>query len=144
MPDGPKLQVVVDTNVLLEGLSLQGGAPGLIIDAWRADLFQACVSNALAYEYADVLSRKLSARRWRTLRPVVGALLEKARFVVVYFSWRPISPDKADDHIIDCAMNAGAGVVTGNIRHFRKASESLGLPVWTPVELVYKLASEEN
>jgi hypothetical protein len=32
----------------------------------------ACVSNALTYEYLDVLSRKLSAARWLRLQPVVG------------------------------------------------------------------------
>jgi len=57
------MRAVIDTNVLFEGLTRQGGAPGLIIDAWFADLFQPCVSNALAYEYLDVLSRKLSEPR---------------------------------------------------------------------------------
>ncbi len=54
------LRVVIDTNVLFEGLTRQGGACGLIIDAWRAGFISGCISNALAYEYGDVLSRKLS------------------------------------------------------------------------------------
>ena len=36
-------------------------------------------------------------------------------------------------------MNAGAVVVTSNIRDFRSAETSLGLQVMTPVELVVKL-----
>lgn len=55
------MRVVIDTNVVFEGLTKQGGACGLIIDAWRAGLIKACVTNALAYEYEDVLARKLSA-----------------------------------------------------------------------------------
>jgi len=68
-------RVVIDTNVLFEGLTKQGGAAGLIIDVWRAGLLHVSVSTALAYEYADALSRKLSAARWQRLQPVLGALL---------------------------------------------------------------------
>lgn len=43
------------------------GAAGLVIDAWLAGLLEVCVSNALAYEYEDVLCRKLSVTRWHQL-----------------------------------------------------------------------------
>ena len=56
--------------------------------------------------------------------------------------WRPSSPDPGDDFVIDCAMNAGAIVVTSNVRDFRKAQSALGLRVLTPVELIIQLASE--
>ena len=72
-----------------------------IIDAWRADIANAYISNALAYEYADVLSRKLSARRWDEIKPVLGYLLEKARFTSIYYTWRPSSPAPGDEHIIE-------------------------------------------
>ena len=142
MPSPIVPKVVVDTNVVFEGLTQQGGAAGLVVNAWLADMVTVCVSNALAYEYMDVLSRKLSERRWQELQVVLGALLAKARFITVYYSWRPSSPDKGDDHIIDCAMNAGAAVITSNTRHFQKAKASLGLEVMTPVELVVRLAEE--
>ncbi|WP_315790752.1 putative toxin-antitoxin system toxin component, PIN family [Fischerella sp. JS2] len=134
-------RVVIDTNVVFEGLTKQGGAAGLIIDAWLADLLTVCVSNALAYEYEDVLSRKLSETRWQKLQSVLGELLNHAQMTIIYYSWRPTSPDPGDDLVIDCAMNAGAMIVTSNIRDFQRASKSLGLKVITPVELVIKLAS---
>jgi putative PIN family toxin of toxin-antitoxin system len=144
MSDFSLFRVVVDTNVLFEGLTKQGGASGLIIDAWIAGLTVVCVSNALAYEYEDVLSRKLSEKRWKTLQPVLGYLLNVAQFTNIYFSWRPTSPDAGDDLVIDCAMNAGAIVVTSNIRDFRSARDSLGLRVMTPVEFVSVLASGDK
>ena len=100
-----------------------------------------CVSNALAYEYSDVMSRKLSAERWSRLKPVLGKLLSIAQFTNIYFSWRPTSPDAGDDLVVDCAMNAGAIVVMSNIRDFQSAKESLGLRVLTPVHFVDVLAS---
>lgn len=135
-----EIRAVVDTNVLFEGLTRQGGASGLIVDAWMADLFCPCVSNALAYEYVDVLSRKLSIERWRKIKPVLGALLLKAEFTSIYFRWRPSSPDPADEHLIDCAMNAGAILVTSNIKDFRLAQSSLGLSVLRPVDFIGILA----
>lgn len=133
--------MVIDTNVLFEGLTKQGGAAGLIIDAWHAGLLRVYVSTALAYEYADVLSRKLSAARWQRLKPVLRALLAQVEFVPIYYSWRPSSPDPGDEHVIDCAMNAGATVITANTRDFHLAKRTLGLRVLTPVEFLSQLAA---
>jgi putative PIN family toxin of toxin-antitoxin system len=133
------LRVVIDTNVIFEGLTKQGGSAGVIIEAWLDDLFQAYVSNALAYEYADVLARKLSSKHWQQVQPVLGTLLRKADFVDIHYSWRPVSPDPGDDHIIDCAMNSGAIIVTANIRDFRLAQESLGVRVLSPLKFVIEL-----
>lgn len=129
---------------MFEGLTKQGGASGLIIDAWLAGLTAVCVSSALAYEYDDVLSRKLSEARWSRLQPVLGQLLRVAQYTNIYFSWRPTSPDTGDDLVIDCAMNAGAIVVTFNGRDFQSAKESLGLRVMTPVQFLSALASGEK
>lgn len=134
--------VVIDTNVVFEGLTKRGSASGLVIDAWLAELLQVHVSNALAYEYMDVLSRKLSARSWQRYQPVLGTLLSQAQFVVIYYSWRPISPDPDDEHVIDCAMNASATVVTSNVRDFQAARKVLGLRVMTPVEAAIQLANQ--
>lgn len=136
------LRVVIDTNVVFEGLTKQGSAASFVIDAWLAGLMQVHISNALAYEYEDVLSRKLSQVRWQELRPVLGTLLSRSQFTTIYYSWRPTSPDAGDDLVIDCAMNANAIVTTSNLRDFRNARESLGLQVMTPAELVTKLALE--
>lgn len=138
------MRAVIDTNVVFEGLTKQGGACGLIVEAWLAGLFQPCVSTALAYEYADVLARKLSKARWLALEPVLRQMLARAELVLIYVSWRPTSPDPGDDLVIDCAMNAGAPVVTKNVRDFRLAQQSLGLAVMTPVEFVIRLDRDER
>ena len=78
----PLLRVVTDTNVVFEGLTKKGGASGWIIDAWLAGLMVVCVSNTLAYEYDDVLSRKLAPERWILLKPLLGKLLSIAELQV--------------------------------------------------------------
>jgi len=138
-----ELRAVIDTNVVFEGLTSQGGASGLIMDAWLAGLFHPCISNALAYEYADVLSRKLNPNRWQKIKSVLGKLLLEADFIPIYYTWRPASPDPADEHLIDCAMNAGALLVTWNMKDFKTAQTSLGLQLMSPIEFLNSLAEQE-
>ena len=142
MSANSSIRVVIDTNVVFEGLTKQGSAAGLVIEACLAGLLTVYVSNALAYEYVDVLSRKLSEKRWQTLRPILGELLALCQFAVIHYSWRPTSPDPGDDLVVDCAMNTGATVITSNLRDFRSAEASLGLQVMTPVDLATKLAED--
>jgi predicted nucleic acid-binding protein len=137
----PPIKVVIDTNVLMEGLTKQGSTAGLVVDAWLAGVLAVYVSNNLIHEYVDVLSRKLSAQRWHNFQPVLRTLLSLASPTVIHFSWRPTSPDPGDDLVIDCAMNAGAIVVTSNLKDFRSAEQSLGLVVMSPVQLVLELAA---
>lgn len=139
------MRIVIDTNVVFEGLTRKGGACGLIIDAWRAELFTVCISDSIAYEYDDVLSRKLSEQRWDEIKPVLAHWVgEHSEFVRIWFSWRPASPDPGDDHIIDCAMNVRAIVITYNVRDFEKAVKTLGLRVMTPLKFIEYLANQER
>lgn len=136
------MRFVIDTNVVFEGLTKQGSASGILLDAWLVGLFQPCVTDALIYEYADVLTRKLNPSRLQKIYPILNRLLSLAQFIPVYYNWRPIAADPGDDHIVNCAMNANASVITWNIRDFRTAKKHLGLTVLTPVEAVKLLAFE--
>ncbi len=128
-------RVVIDTNVVFEGATQRGTAAAWVIEAWLTRIVEPYVSDTLAYEYFEVLSRKLSPDRWGRVAPLVRALLERSEVIVPRFSWRPSSPDPGDEHVIDCAMNAGAHLVTSNIRDFRQAELELGLSVMRPEEL---------
>jgi predicted nucleic acid-binding protein len=141
MGDARPLRVVFDTNIVFEGLSKQQGACGLCIDAWFAGLMDVRVSDALVYEYAAVLSHKLSSSRWERIGIALATLLNEATFTAIYFTWRPSSPDPGDDFVVDCAMNANAILVTLNLRDFRRAERELGLQVITPLELLKQLAN---
>jgi predicted nucleic acid-binding protein len=137
-----RVRAVIDTNIVFEGLTHRGGPAGVIVSAWMAELFQSCVSQALAYEYEDVLARKLAPERWARTRLVLDALLHRAELVIAHYSWRPSSPDPGDEHVIDCAMNARAMVVTSNLRDFELARIELHLPVLLPVDFLKLLQAE--
>ena len=130
------LRAIVDTNVVFEGVTRQGGACGWLVTAWLNGLYKACMSNALAHEYMDVLTRKLSPRRWQQIEPVLAELFETAELIDIHFLWRPSAADPGDEHIIDAAMNAGAIVVTWNLKDFQPATKSIGLWVMTPPQFM--------
>lgn len=136
----PSIRVVLDTNVVFEGLTKRTGVPGTIINAWYGNLIKVCVTDTLAYEYVDVLTRKLSAVRIGLTMSALGTLLESAELITVYYRWRPSSPDPGDEFIIDCALNANAPLVTANLKDFRLAQQTLGLRVLTPKQLLVLLA----
>lgn len=136
------MRVVLDTNVVFEGLTTKKGACGYIIDGWYSDLITVFVSNALAFEYVDVLSRKLSPSKWSLAKPALRTLLDKAIFTPIYYLWRPYSPDPCDEFVIDCVMNANALLVTSNQKDFRVAQAELGIYVLTPLQFVKIWAKE--
>jgi len=135
-------RVVLDTNVIFEGLTKRNGVCGSIIDGWFEGAMRVCVSNALLYEYFDVLSRKLSPYRHEQAVNVLAELLTQAIPVTINFRWRPSSPDPGDEFLIDCTMNANAILVTSNIRDLRLARRSLGLRVLTPQAFLRLLLEE--
>jgi predicted nucleic acid-binding protein len=135
------MRVVVDTDVLVEGLSRKGTC-GRVVDAWVARRFTPCVSTALAFEYEAVLRRHGRRETADDRARALQALLARAEFVPVVFGYRPASPDPGDDFIVDCVMNAGAALVTSNLRHFKDASTALGFHLWRPAELLDRLGEE--
>jgi predicted nucleic acid-binding protein len=138
------IRAVIDTNVLFEGLTNPRSMSGLVIEAWLAGLFQPVICQALIYEYQDVLQRMLSPARWRTIAPRLDTLLDEAKFADIYYSWRPMSPDPGDDHVIDCVQNANGVLVTLNLRDFRLAVRTLGIIVLSPVDFVTMLTSPDT
>lgn len=91
---------------------------------------------ALLYEYESILSNKLSPPRWQQAKPILRRMVSHVQSVSIYYSWRPLSPDPGDEHVIECALNANATVITANVRDFRKAQTEAGLSVLSPVEFV--------
>ncbi len=87
-----------------------------------------------------MLARKLSPARWQAINPVLDLLLELAEPVMLYYTWRPFSPDPGDDLLIDCAWHAHALIVTYNLKDFREVERRLGIKVLTPLQFVAQLA----
>jgi predicted nucleic acid-binding protein len=76
---------------------------------------------ALLAEYEDVLGRsELFADAVLSTKErgeVFDALMNRCRWVEVFYAWRPNLPDEADNHLIELAVAAQAdAIVTRNLR----------------------------
>ena len=125
-------RIVIDTNVVFEGLTKQGSAAGLIVTAWLDRRLNVYVSTALAYEYESTLSNKLAPARWQQAKPMLSRLLNHAHVVPIYYRWRPLSQDPGDEHVIECTLNASATLITANLKDFKRAQREVGLAVMSP------------
>lgn len=133
------LRFVMDTNVLVSALRSRHGASNALLERHLADArIEMQVSNALMFEYDEVLHRQQAALGLSTadIRDVLDGLLTIARRQEVFFSWRPSSGDPDDDFVIDLAVSASARyVVTHNIRDLRVLRDH-GIEVVTPAEFL--------
>ena len=113
---------VLDTNVLVSGLLSPAGPPGRLVDVILARQLRLAVDDRVELEYRAVLARpKLGIDAVR--REAVLAILQFQVHVTALPWPHPALPDEDDVMFLEVAMETRARtVVTGNIKHFRRAS----------------------
>jgi putative PIN family toxin of toxin-antitoxin system len=130
--------IVIDTNVFVAGLRSGGGASRTVLRHALEGKLQPLFGNALWMEYQDLLGRPVwsDATTEEERRQVLAALARQARWVTVYYGWRPNLPDEGDNHLIELALAGGAqAIVTHNLRDLRAGDLALGkLRVMTPAQ----------
>jgi putative PIN family toxin of toxin-antitoxin system len=141
--------VVLDTNVLVAGPFSRRGASFWLLERLLDGRLPIAVSVALALEYEDVLFRPATLMQsWASLLEisvVLDAVLAQATLVQpIRTPRRPALPDPGDDLVLECALEAHANsIVTTNVRDFIGVSETFGLRILRPGELVAELRKED-
>jgi putative PIN family toxin of toxin-antitoxin system len=137
------LTVVIDTNVFVAALRSDGGESRSVLRRALDGDLQALFGNALWSGYQDVMGRPVwgDATTVDERRLVLAALASKARWVTVYYGWRPNLPDEGDNHLIELALAGGANaIVTHNLRDLRGGQLRLGsLRVLAPAQCLKEL-----
>jgi putative PIN family toxin of toxin-antitoxin system len=140
--------LVLDTNILVAGLFSRRGASFWLLERVVDGRLPVAVSVALALEYEDVLLRPaMLAQGWANeaqVSAVLDAVLARAILVQpIRVRLRPALPDPADDLVLECALEANVdAIVTMNVRDFSGVSESFGLRILKPGDLVAELRRE--
>ena len=88
--------------------------------------YQPLLGVALFTEYETLLSRdKLFADcqlNQNERETMFSALLKQARWVEIYYAWRPNLQDESDNHLIELAVAGGAeAIVSRNTRDLKNA-----------------------
>ena len=138
------IAIVLDTNVFVNALlsTHQGSRSRTIVRACLNGEYEPLFGVSLFCEYEDVLARTALFARSKTTHAermqIFAALLNRTRWVEVYFSWRPNLSDEGDNHLIELAVAGGAdALVTRNIADFRRAELKFPeLSIMTPEQFL--------
>jgi putative PIN family toxin of toxin-antitoxin system len=137
-------RVLLDTNVLVAGLSSSKGASYAVLQAVSVGKLQIVASTALWLEYESVLKRDeirvLHGFSTKQIDQLLSALAVWVQPVMLHYMWRPQLRDPGDEMVLEAAVNGlVAAIVTHNIRDFASAAPIFGLQVLTPAQTLLKM-----
>jgi putative PIN family toxin of toxin-antitoxin system len=133
-----KIQVVLDTNVLVAALRSKRGAASQLVRGLLQGQWQLNVSNPLVLEYEAVLKRSEMSEFISIAEAdeFVDALCSVAINHRIFFLWRLMVRDPDDAFVFELAIKANIDyLITFNTNDFPLASE-FGVKLVTPREFL--------
>ncbi len=136
-PEGRRLRVVADTNVLFSALAFpKDTAPSNVLALARARTIELYASVFILEELEQALRRKAAWKEGPTqalrkmFKPFLLIVEPRVRVEV-------IKRIEADNRILECAIEAHADVlVTGNMKDLRPLGTFHGIAILTPREFL--------
>jgi putative PIN family toxin of toxin-antitoxin system len=133
------MRVVFDTNVLVAAIRSNKGASYQLLSMLPERTFELAISNALYFEYLDVLLRSENRPSAMTELEMIDAIDEITRYAVyqdVFFRWRPWLNDENDDMVLELAIASQCDfIVTFNLKDFRNV-ELFGIVAISPSDFL--------
>ena len=130
------MKAVIDTNVLVSGLSNPNGPPGRIVDLLRAGSLALVVDDRILAEYRDVLRREYLQRYFSPLdREAIIDYIEHEAYRTGSQTVVHDLPDAGDIPFLEAALAAEVPLVIGNKKHFPR-SQRKGCRVLDPSEFL--------
>jgi len=141
------IRVLLDTNVLVAGLTSSKGASYAVLQAVAASKLEIAASTALWLEYESVLKRNeiraLHGFSAKEIDTVLSALAVRVHPVMLHYVWRPQLRDPGDEMVLEAAVNGQAQViVTHNTRDFARVAPDFGVRVLTPAQLLLMMEKQ--
>ena len=137
------MRIVLDTNVLYQGLRDQGGASYYILQLLRQRKLEVAVSVPVFLEYRDVLSRPSTLQDLRRTSQEVEAVFRFIAYIAkptqIRFLMRPHLRDENDNMFVDLAFASNSAfLITSNVRDFLHDAELKfdGFDIITPGDFV--------
>lgn len=133
-----KLEIVVDTNVLVAALRSKRGAASLFFRSLDDERWQVNVSNPLLLEYEEVLKRD-EMRKFIShdeVDDLIDALCSISAYQKIFYLWRLMVRDPNDAFVFELAVRANVDfLITFNTEDFPQAVE-FGVKLATPREFL--------
>lgn len=137
-----RLQIVIDTNVIIAALRSQLGAAFVLLSLiGNNEKFDVNLSVPLVMEYEDVALRpglvpKMSSASIADILDYVCTVGNKRK---IFYLWRPFLKDPKDDMVLELAVEAQCDyIVTFNQKDF-VGSEQFGIEIVTPYQFLQRI-----
>ncbi|MBC8389424.1 MAG: putative toxin-antitoxin system toxin component, PIN family [Actinobacteria bacterium] len=131
------MKVVIDTNIFISSFFNKKGNPRKIINLWKEEKIQLCISSEILEEYLGVLSRFGLAGE-----PELKELLDlfKRQVNILY---KPITikialvkNDPDDNKFIECAVTNKADYIISGDNHLLSLREYENIKILSPKEFL--------
>ena len=141
------IRVLLDTNVLVAGLTSSRGASYAVLQAIAASELEVAASVALWLEYESVLKRDeiraLHGFSAQEIDAVLSALAVWVHPVILHYVWRPQLRDPCDEMVLEAAVNGQVqAIVTHNTKDFETIAPCFCVRVLTPAELLLMMEKQ--
>ena len=136
-----KLQIVVDTSVLIAALRSRQGAAYKLLMLLGSEKFEVSISVPLTLEYEDVAKRLVGEipLTERDIDHILDYICQVANHRKIFFLWRPFLMDPKDDMVLELAVVAQCDfIVSYNEKDFQGVDQ-FGVRVITPRELLHEI-----
>jgi putative PIN family toxin of toxin-antitoxin system len=134
------IPVVLDTNVLVSGL-LFGGAPGTLVDLWKAGRIRPVMSQKMVDELLWVLAYPNFQLAEEDIHYLLYVeILPYVQLVNVRSGRVMITADSSDDMFLRAAAAAGATYIISGDRHLLQIKFYKQIPILSPAEFLSRFA----
>jgi putative PIN family toxin of toxin-antitoxin system len=134
------LRVVLDTNVLVNGLIGHAGPPRQLLDGWLSGRYTLVSSLYQVQELNHVLSYPRIATRLALgpaeLDTILAALLSRAEVIVVQLDLSGVTRDPKDDPLVAAAVVGGVDYLVSGDQDLLELEAYEGVNVITPRDFV--------
>ena len=126
------MNIVIDTNVVISAI-LFGGAPGRLIDLWRAGRIRPLITQEILTEYIRVLAYP----KFKLSEDEINYIIHQEilpYFKVVKSAPGPsiIKEDPDDDKFIQCAQAGNAKIIITGDQHLLALKSYKNIKILTP------------
>ncbi len=135
------MKIVIDTSVWISALITKNSSARDVLRLVLEDKVAPQMSEALFYEYEDVMKRKkiqkLTPLTLEEQNTLFYAYLSSVKWNEIYYMWRPNLKDENDNFIVELAVASGAEcILTYNVKDFQNAELVFKHKVMTPEQFI--------
>ena len=135
------LKVVIDTNIFISGVLVEGGNPSLIIKSWkRTQKYQLFVTEEMIQETLRVMQR-LNVDL-DIITDWDKAIRKNAISVVPTKKIEAIKEDPSDNKFLECAIEVRADYIVSGDNHLKGLKEFQGIKIVSAREFLGILSKE--